>query len=248
MAQNVASPRSADGRDARGARFERGLRRADAVGPPRALPRRGVDDLAEGREADRARDGLAVVFESGHATEQRHAADERLGAVDGVEVPTVAGRAVLLAVLLAEDCVSGALGVEDAPGELLAFLVGAGDGRAVRLEVEADVLLLVVGDGMRADLPHDADGELHAFGEFGHGTTRIQRRSRPPPLLTPGQASLAQPSAGILPPVADVGELLRHLWRARVARRLRAVLPQLVQPFERLVAGASVTHEPSSRR
>ena len=116
------------------------------------------------------------MFDRGHAAEEWDAKDERLGAVYGVEVPAVTGRAELLAVLLAEDGVGGTFCVKDAPRQLLALLVGAGHGRAVRLEVESDVLLLVVGDGVRADLPHDADGELGAFGEFAHGTTRIQRR------------------------------------------------------------------------
>ena len=110
----MASPRSATDETRAGRRSSGSGRLADGVRPPRALPRRGVDDLAERREADGAGDRLAVVLEGGHAAEERNSPNERHGAVDGVEVPAVAGCAVLLAVFLAEDGVGGALGVENA--------------------------------------------------------------------------------------------------------------------------------------
>ena len=64
--------------------------------------------LAQERLIQQADDASATVLQRDQRAPGRHAGDERLGAVDGVDDPGEAGIRALVPVLLAEDAVVGA--------------------------------------------------------------------------------------------------------------------------------------------
>jgi hypothetical protein len=78
---------------------------------------------------------VAAHLESHEHAEERHAGDERLRAVDGVEDPAEVRVPLLQPVLLAEDRVRGERLADDAPQLAFALAVGDGDGRAVFLRL-----------------------------------------------------------------------------------------------------------------
>ena len=77
-----------------------------------------------------------MVLERDQHTPERHAADERLGAVDRIDDPAPAARAARLAELFAEDPVAGERGRQRGPQPLLGPAVGDRNGTAVGFRLD----------------------------------------------------------------------------------------------------------------
>ena len=89
------------------------------------------NELAEDRLVDGAEDGLAVMKERDQGGEERHAGDERFGAVDGIEDPDEFGVGVFVAEFFADDAVGREFFGDPTAEELLGAAVGERDGRGV---------------------------------------------------------------------------------------------------------------------
>ena len=82
---------------------------------------------------------LAVVLHREQRSEERHAADEVVGAVDRVDVPAGRGVSRLGAVLLADEPVVGPLRVDPASNRAFDRLIGFGHERPVRLRRDPEI-------------------------------------------------------------------------------------------------------------
>lgn len=96
------------------------------------------DELAEDGLVDGAEDGLAVMEKRDERGEERHAADERFGAVDGIEDPDEVGVGVFVAELFADDAVRGKFFGNATAEELLCATVREGDRRGVGFRIDGE--------------------------------------------------------------------------------------------------------------
>ena len=131
---------------------------------PRAAAAGGVPALAHRRGGHHADLHLAVDLDREERPEEGHAADEVVGAVDRVDVPADARRALLVAVLLADEAVVRVDGPDPLAEEALDRPVGLGDERAVGLARRS---------GTSRRIPAQGD----AVGLVAH--LERQRRARP---------------------------------------------------------------------
>ena len=102
---------------------------------PAARPHR----LAERRQVDHADRDAVLVLEREQVGVQRHAAGERLGAVDRVEDPAPPGGALRRRLLLAEHAVAGERLGQPLAEEPLGVAVGRRHRRAVTLALDLQV-------------------------------------------------------------------------------------------------------------
>ena len=113
--------------------------------------------------------GLAGMFHADERAIQRHAVDERLGAVDRVEDPAKAARARPLGKFFAQDGVVGKGRGDAAAEEFFRPAVGGGDRRIVALAFDLQV---VAAEVFQRELPGFAGGRQGQFqsrGQFGCG-------------------------------------------------------------------------------
>src|SRR5690349_760071 len=98
---------------------------------PRAVTGRSEDAFIEPWDIDDAGQRTAFMLDGDHRAIQRHAADERLGAVDRIENPPEARSAGSLAKLLAQNAVFRKRGGDALAEKLLRRTVGNSHGGGV---------------------------------------------------------------------------------------------------------------------
>ena len=118
-----------------------------------------------GRHVAHADLGLAVDLERDQHTKQRHASDEALGAVDGIDDPAKRRPAAVGAVLFADHRVVRVPRGNRLPDQLLGAAIGARDRRGVGLELDGDPGLIVLeGHTARVERDLKREGEVLVEG------------------------------------------------------------------------------------
>ena len=167
--------------DARGPRSEK--QPQAAAGPHR---------LAEGRQVDDPQRDPVVVLEGEEVGVERHAARERLGAVDRIEDPPPTGGAGGRGLLLSEHPVSGEQLGQPLAQEPLRVAVGGGDRRAVALALHLEVDGAEPPEGALPRLPQQGDRRLQRLlidrRPVHVAESRTPRRTARPPVRWPGCA------------------------------------------------------------
>ena len=125
------------------------------------------DELTEGGLVDGPEDGVAVVQEADESGPERHAGDEALGAVDGIEHPDPFGLGVQSTVFFSDDAVVGESSRDHVAHDFFRATIGCGHGGIVRLEVNGGAGIAKVGrNKVGAGLSEFGDeetvgGEIH---------------------------------------------------------------------------------------
>ena len=149
---------------------------------PGAAAAAGVGELVERRDRDHPEHAPAAVAAADQRGVERHAADERLGAVDRIDDPLIARRARRGPRFLAQEGVRGKRAEQLAAEDRLCGAVGVGHRRGVGLHVHHEagvaepaerVSPREPGGGDRHVEPrgHVAAGGGAAHGRFGSSAT-----------------------------------------------------------------------------
>ena len=109
----------------------------------RPVAAEGPEELPVGRGVRDAGDHLPLVLEADERGPVRDVADEAARAVDGVDDPSVAGRARRLAELLAEEAVFGERGGEPLAKRLFGVAVSDRDRALVRFLLDDNIAIEV---------------------------------------------------------------------------------------------------------
>ena len=100
--------------------------------------------------------GSPIDLERDEHAVERHAADERVGAVDRIDDPAVARVAIVAAEFLADDGVIGKARVDETPQQLFRLAIGDRHRRPIGLALDRDAGL-IVRERQTARLPRGVD-------------------------------------------------------------------------------------------
>ena len=115
---------------------------------------------------------FAFEFHADKRSVERHAVDERLGAVDGIENPAIAAFAFPFGKFLAQNGVVGKGFGDHAPQFRFRQPIGHGDRRIVGLEIDGQIVLAKIFQRDIARHPGGMNGEFQTAFDFGGMTIR----------------------------------------------------------------------------